>query len=284
MEVVAPLARSPDFHFNNTIFSSYTSAPSSPIPFGDPFNYRYHYTSAPGSPAQAAAIYSQCTEWAYPTPSSGSCNDNGGDLFEFAFSPSNYRHRRSPEITTADKLFAKGRIRPLQERGRSLLAPNSPSNGRKKSRSLSPSRNEGLLAKDTSPSANPVKCGLRKKWPRLKDLLLFRSASEGRATGRGSRDPLQKYSVLPSASLLNNKRAGEEKKTGGGETVRRGSRPPVSAHEKHYTANRAAAEEQKRKTPLPFQRHGLLGFVDFSPAIRGKNKESGGSSLPKRRF
>ncbi|XP_020702538.1 uncharacterized protein LOC110114113 [Dendrobium catenatum] len=276
MEVVAPLARSPDFHFNNTIFSAHTSAPSSPFPFGDQFNYRYHYTSAPGSPAQAAAIYSQCSPC--------SRNDNGGDMFEFAFSPSNYRHRLSPEITTADKLFEKGRIRPLQERGRSLLAPNSLSNGRRKSRSLSPLRNEGLLAKDRSPSANPVKCGLSRKWPRLKDLLLFRSASEGRATGRGSKDPLQKYTVLPSASLLNNKRAGEEKKTGGGETVRRGSRPPVSAHEKHYTANRAAAEERKRKTPLPFQRHGLLSFVDLSPAIRGKNKVSGDSSLPKRRF
>ncbi|KAL0917478.1 hypothetical protein M5K25_012541 [Dendrobium thyrsiflorum] len=284
MEVVAPLARSPDFHFNNAILSPYTSAPSSPVPFGDPFNYRYHYTSAPASPARAAAIFSHSTEWAYPTPSSRSGNDNGGDLFEFAFSPSKYRHRRSPEITTADKLFEKGRIRPLQERGRSLLAPNSPSNGQRKSRSFSPSRNEGLLAKDTSPSANPVKCGLSKKWPRLKDLLLFRSASEGRATGRRSKDPLQKYTVLPSASLLNNKRAGEEKKTGGGETVRRGSRPPVSAHEKHYTANRAAAEEQKRKTPLPFQRHGLLGFVDFRPAIRGKNKVAGGSPSPERRF
>ncbi|KAI0507591.1 hypothetical protein KFK09_013717 [Dendrobium nobile] len=284
MEVVAPLARSPDFHFNNTIFSNHTSAPSSPFPFGDQFNYRNHYTSAPGSPARAAAIYSQCSEWAYPTPSPRSRNDNGGDLFEFAFSPSNFRHRRSPEITTADKLFEKGIIRPLQERGRSLLAPNSLSNGRRKSRSLSPLRNEGLLAKDTSPSANPVKSGLSRKWPRLKDLLLFRSASEGRSTGRGSKDPLQKYTVLPSASLLNNKRAGEEKNKGGGETVRRGSRPPVSAHEKHYTANRAAAEERKRKTPLPFQRHGLLSFVDLSPAIRGKNKVAGDSSLPKRRF
>lgn len=283
MNVVDPIVRSPEFYFNSTTFSPFRTAPSSPIPFGEPFGYQYHYTSAPASPAQAAAIQSQITAWAHPNPDSRCRNDNGGDVFDFAFSPSRYNQpfvHRSPEITASGKLFEKGRVRQLRERRRNSVAANSLRNGRRKSRSLSPLRDVGLLAKSTSPSTTPVKCGLSRKWPRLKDLFLFRSASEGRVTGRGSKDPLQNYTILPSVSPVNKKRGGEDKKVGGGsggggqETVRRGNRPAVSAHEKHYTENRAAAEEQKRKTALPFQRHGLLGLtlIDFSPAIRGKNK------------
>lgn len=43
-------------------------------------------------------------------------------------------------------------------------------------------------------------------------------------------------------------------------------RGPVSAHELHYTVNRAASEEMKKKTFLPYKQ-GLLGCLGFSPGM-----------------
>ncbi|XP_076956281.1 uncharacterized protein LOC143631388 [Bidens hawaiensis] len=74
------------------------------------------------------------------------------------------------------------------------------------------------------------------KW-NLKNLLLFRSTSEGSAAN--------KYSRIRRAD---------------------GCRRKVSAHEMHYTTNRAAAEERRRKTYLPYK-SGLLGcLVTRQPA------------------
>ncbi|XAR59472.1 hypothetical protein NMG60_11015318 [Bertholletia excelsa] len=89
-----------------------------------------------------------------------------------------------------------------------------------------------------------------KKW-NLKDLLLFRSASEGRAS---SKDPLRKYSLL--------KKSADDRMVSG----RRRRGPPASAHELHYTANRAVSEEMKKKTFLPYKQ-GLLGCLGFNPAV-----------------
>ncbi|KAH7575201.1 hypothetical protein JRO89_XS02G0061800 [Xanthoceras sorbifolium] len=47
-------------------------------------------------------------------------------------------------------------------------------------------------------------------------------------------------------------------------SLRRRVPPSVSAHELHYTANRAVAEEMKRKTFLPYKQ-GLLGCLGFNP-------------------
>lgn len=129
------------------------------------------------------------------------------------------------------------------------------------------------------------------KW-RLKDLLLFRSASEGRASGGAAdKDPLRKYTALSpsSAAMLSRKgsaastasissaaAAGEEvrnssfRSTDGG-SVGGSSRRGASAHERHYAANRAAAEELRRKTMLPY-RQGLFGCLGFNPAINGLAK------------
>jgi len=74
-----------------------------------------------------------------------------------------------------------------------------------------------------------------RKW-RLKDLFLFRSASEGRASG--GKDPLLKYSML---------------KSGGGGN---------DAQVQH-------AQEMRRRTttPLPFHRNSLFGYLRSNPAI-----------------
>jgi hypothetical protein len=97
-----------------------------------------------------------------------------------------------------------------------------------------------------------------RKW-RIRDFLLFRSASEGRAN---EKDPLRKYTALSKKSVA----AAEDDvrnssfrstESSGSFSRRRG---PVSAHELHYTLNRAATEEMRKKTFLPYKR-GLLGCL-----------------------
>ncbi|KAI0498536.1 hypothetical protein KFK09_019424 [Dendrobium nobile] len=273
------MPRSPEFHFTT---ASNTTFPSSPPLFGEPFNYQRHFTSAPSSPTRAAAAI-------YPHFSS-----------DFSFSSGD-----TPEISTADKLFEKGKIRPLHhpppiaaasspqsgERGRRKNSPASNFGNRsRETRSLSPLRNHSFFIQNstfTSSSSSATATagvgGGNWKW-RLKDLLLFRSASEGRATGRGSRDPLRKYTLLSSFTSFSSKskKKGEEEedsKCGSfrstescGGSMRRAGGQPASAHEIHYTANRAAAGEKRKKTPLPYQRQGLFSCLQFNPAIRSITK------------
>lgn len=125
--------------------------------------------------------------------------------------------------------------------------------------------NFALAAKDqSSPSSSSSnKSSSSRKWS-LKDLLLFRSASEGRATDK---DPLRRYTVTP----LNKKRQDDVVKNAsfrstdgaGGSRRRRG---PVSAHELHYNRKRAAAEDLKKKTYLPYKQS-ILGRLSFTPAV-----------------
>ncbi|CAN0846679.1 hypothetical protein LINGRAHAP2_LOCUS4559 [Linum grandiflorum] len=107
-----------------------------------------------------------------------------------------------------------------------------------------------------------------KKW-KLRDLLLFRSASEGRATSLRSSEI--KYAVLSRRSESSSAAPTTEdaritssfRSTESFGSSRR-MRAAVSAHEMHYTTNRAAAEEMRRKTFLPYKQ-GLLGCLGFSP-------------------
>lgn len=103
-----------------------------------------------------------------------------------------------------------------------------------------------------------------KKW-KLKDFFLFRSASEGRATDKA--DPLKKY-----ASLF---KKHEEVKSSSFRTIhndsgnsvsKRKGKGPISAHELHYTINRAVSEDLKKKTFLPYKQ-GILGRLSFNPAV-----------------
>lgn len=99
-----------------------------------------------------------------------------------------------------------------------------------------------------------------RKW-RIKDFLLFRSASEGRATDK---DPLRKYAVLSKTTAHEDVRnvsfRSVESSGSGSESRRRGA---VSAHELHYKVNRAASVELKKKTLLPYKQ-GLLGCLGFN--------------------
>lgn len=280
MEVGIPMTRSPAFILNSAPATPYTNSPSSPTHFQGTFSYHYH--------SQTEA---DLTTWEYPNPNDllgeGEDEDedeDGDDLFDFSFSCGRHHAPGSFEIATADKLFEKGRIRTLQEWGRTSSG-NSSRSGRRETRSVSPRRDDGLMAKDKTSGDDPVKGRASRKWPRLKDFLLFRSASEGRATGRRSKDPISKFIRRQShVSFSEKKKSSGDKKAGREETARRGCGSAVSPHEMHYTANRAAAVERMKKTPLPFQRQGLLGFNPFNPAINGKNRGMGCSSFSRTRY
>ncbi|KAK6130916.1 hypothetical protein DH2020_035341 [Rehmannia glutinosa] len=147
------------------------------------------------------------------------------------------------------------------QRGRETGVNPSKSSSRRAARSLSPLRGNQQFrweeveedSSSPSPSHSTVCSALsapakgQRKW-RLKDFFLFRSASEGRAA---EKDPLKKYT------------AAIERPGSGSGSRRRG---PVSAHEMHYTVNRAVSEDMKKKTFLPYKQ-GILGRLAFNPAV-----------------
>ncbi|XAR61392.1 hypothetical protein NMG60_11035084 [Bertholletia excelsa] len=125
-----------------------------------------------------------------------------------------------------------------------------------------------------------------KKWIFLKDLL-HRSKSEGRGNSRqklwssmtssGREKKVASPFLTPSSSRDEKQRTPTEKlkeqkikqvparKHVAGKPAKGVAKRqvPPSAHELHYTANRAQAEEMKKKTYLPYRR-GLLGCLGFS--------------------
>ncbi|XP_068638830.1 uncharacterized protein [Aristolochia californica] len=183
-------------------------------------------------------------------------------MFREAFSPR--QKKDSDPFAAAMEEARKGTE---TERGRERAGPSSQNSNRRAARSLSPYRvsdfgledtlQSGKTAAKPAPSSVAPKTG-SKKWS-IKDFLLFRSASEGRASG--GKDPLRKYSIL-------GKTKADDVKNSGSGSMRRGR---VSAHELHYTANRAVSEEMRRKTFLPY-RQGLLGCLGFSPTVQGLAK------------
>jgi hypothetical protein len=179
------------------------------------------------------------------------------------------------------------------ERGRSgrpAAAPASAasSRSRRATRSLSPFRGGGGgggIEDDEDPSSPPSPrtsmmrgCGSgSKKW-RLKDLFLFRSASEGRATGSGSKDPLFKYTMLsPSTSFSHPQKL---KSGDGSASMRKGRGSTASASDMPYPMNRASAEDMRRRTttPLPFHRNSLFGYLLSNPAIHSISRKLGNHS------
>nr|GMC78394.1 uncharacterized protein LOC109161332 [Ipomoea batatas] len=248
METVMP---SPpvDFNFDSACTTPYISAPSSPPHFGAGF------ASAPGSPTRFLGSGAVPFSWEEKpgVPKSrrdfdainGEYEDDDRD-FVFEFSGP----LEKAYLSAADELFDSGKIKPLKppslrpehgEKPRS--SPKYPDKTVKEAtRSLSPFRASDLVfdRKQTGPentnnnsavSSSFISTMLSGRW-KLKDLLLFRSASED--------------------------------SEGSGSISRR--RGPVSAHELHYTMNRTISEELRRKTFLPYKQ-GLLGCLGFNPAV-----------------
>ncbi|GFS46548.1 stress response NST1-like protein [Actinidia rufa] len=234
------------------------------------------------------------------TPKSPNTNTSFGDDFAFDVS-----EELGKKTIPAEELFDGGKIRPFRppprsprkkkeidtfateventrertknDRGRERVSSLSSSNsGRRGARSLSPHRvskypweeEQQLQQKTEKKSPTSSKPALSsttskgsKKWS-LKDFFLFRSASEGRAADR---DPLKKYIALLKRreEVKSSSVRSIEGSNSGSNSKRRG---PISAHELHYTVNRAVSEDLKKKTFLPYKQ-GILGRLAFNPAV-----------------
>ncbi|KAF5740707.1 hypothetical protein HS088_TW11G00784 [Tripterygium wilfordii] len=162
------------------------------------------------------------------------------------------------------------------ERGRDRVATSPKNSSRRGARSLSPYRvsqfpleeeerqqprqQQQAVTKQSQVNSKSIitpssSKSSSRRW-RLKDFLLFRSASEGRASDR---DPLRKYSGL-SRKQEDVKTSSFRTTDGSGSGSGSRRRGPVSAHELHYTKNKAATEDLKRRTFLPYKT-GILGAL-----------------------
>ncbi|KAJ9186693.1 hypothetical protein P3X46_002238 [Hevea brasiliensis] len=125
------------------------------------------------------------------------------------------------------------------------------------------SNSKASVSSNSSSSSSTTKSSSR-KW-RLRDFLLFRSASEGRAADK---DPFRiKYPSFfrkPEDAKTTNFRSTDSSGSVSAST-RKGQ---VSAHELHYTMNKAASEDLKKKTFLPYKQ-GILGRLAFNPNANG---------------
>ncbi|KAK4429045.1 hypothetical protein Salat_1204500 [Sesamum alatum] len=264
---------------------------SSPVPFGDDFAFDViseDWESAslsadelfdggvikplkpppPRLHLPAAARVSEHVMLEKPATVSASPISQTRKIIQGAFSP---RRKSSKE---REALLGKNATRAAagSQRGRERGGDLPKSSSRRAARSLSPLRDvqypweeekeQAHNAKSSSQSTlcsalstAPAKGGGHKKW-RLKDFFLFRSASEGRAADK---DPLKKYTAAFRHSSF---RSVDSPGSGSG-SRRRG---PVSAHELHYTMNRAVSEDLKKKTFLPYKQ-GILGRLAFNPAV-----------------
>ncbi|XP_054819508.1 uncharacterized protein At1g10890 [Prosopis cineraria] len=186
------------------------------------------------------------------------------------------RKSRSPMEVINDAFSPKKKeMQERRGRDRTPASMSSSNSGRRASRSLSPYRNSDYaweeeryvpqqqrISKEesssnsrallTSASGNSKSS---RKW-RLRDLLLFRSASEGRGSNK---DSLRKYSVayrrpeevkISSFRSVDSPTAAHGSKRGGAK----------SAHELHYAMKKAETQDLKKKTFLPYK-HGILGAL-----------------------
>ncbi|KAJ0087072.1 hypothetical protein Patl1_09021 [Pistacia atlantica] len=165
------------------------------------------------------------------------------------------------------------------ERGRERRVPDlSKSSSRRATRSLSPFRVSAYPWEEeekqqqqqqatkqssfNSKSSSSSSKSSSRKW-RLRDFLLFRSASEGRSTDK---EPKYRALFKKNEDMKNSSfRSTDSSAESVSGSRRRGQ---VSAHELHYTKNKAASEDLKKRTFLPYK-HGILGRLAINPLANG---------------
>ncbi|ESQ50982.1 hypothetical protein EUTSA_v10022784mg [Eutrema salsugineum] len=286
--------------FDSTTSSPYITAPSSPTRFGK--NNAFFF-SAPTSPSPSTSSNTPYDWEDQPrTPKKRSASDLDDD-FEFNFSG----QLDKSSFSAADELFDGGKIRPLRlsptppavcsprsralekkdsDRGRDRSPGSSSRYDHKGSRSMSPLRvsdimvdeeevhkSTKIVSSNTSNQKSSVFLSAilfpgraYKKW-KLNDLLLFRSASDGRPVP--TNESLKRYDIRTKKEVEEAKNSSIRSRESCDSSVSRSRRrhgAMVSAHEMHYTENRAVSEELKRKTFLPYKQ-GWLGCLGFNPAV-----------------
>ncbi|XP_039032342.1 uncharacterized protein LOC120167377 isoform X2 [Hibiscus syriacus] len=222
--------------------------------------------------------------------------------FSARYGSSSSRSGQTGSMSSADELFLNGKIRPMklsthlerpqalaplmdiqheEEEEEDLRLRVKSLSLRRRTRSMSPLRNNnatfGLTIDDQTQSLEYKKADINetsaassrsssagrssKRWIFLKDFL--RSKSEG--TGRSNN---KFWSTISFSQATKEKKPAENQRSNKinnkpvNGVMKRRVVPP-SPHELHYTANRAQAEEMRKKTFLPY-RQGLLGCLGFS--------------------
>ncbi|CAJ1932785.1 unnamed protein product [Sphenostylis stenocarpa] len=294
-----PSSSSMEFNFDSNCSSPYITAPSSPQRFGN------FFFSAPTSPTRRHSSASTPTttqdEFEFDFSShvqrpSLSADELflGGKIRPLKPSSPSFIPNINKNKISSDRTEDKGSLPPppqdkrIRERAFSFSTSSASSDRRQSginsvlygddniddTSESSPGKNIDKASETVSHSSFLSSISFGKgyrKW-RLKDFLLFRSASEGRASDK---DPFRKYAVLSKTTAHEDVRnmSFRSAESSGSVSRRRG---PVSAHELHYTVNRAASVEMKKKTLLPYKQ-GLLGCLGFNPGMHHFSARIGSS-------
>ncbi|KAK4727954.1 hypothetical protein R3W88_032871 [Solanum pinnatisectum] len=245
-----------DFNFDSTCTSPYISAPSSPQHFGTTF-----FFSAPTSPTRISALHGE-TNVTHD-------NDNDDDTNDFAFEFSGHEIMEKSTIA-ADELFDGGKIKlkqvivpiespKMKQKNKDILNSQLNSSMRVSDLLLIKERDETIDdTEKTESSVSSLISLWNRRW-KLKDLLLFRSASESRASS--NTEEMSKYALVKKA------REEDVKKEGSSSSSRRRKMGSNSAHELHYKMKREVLKDMKKKTFLPYKQsvlgwHGCYGLDD----------------------
>lgn len=206
-----------------------------------------YYFSAPASPNfQNAFSFTPLSQPYLNYNYDHGCGEKDDDSKTFAFSIRGDLDLLP--LSSADELFDNGKIKPREANRQKIIK-----------HTLSFDRNIKICSeqftvskeneKDSSLSASSSVGWLRKKW-RLKELL-FCSAPKNHESNRSN------FSRKFKEENLKNMSETKKKKNG---------RPLValSAHERHYKVKRAAAEEMRKRTYLPYKQNLMIGCVDLA--------------------
>ncbi|KAG5569236.1 hypothetical protein H5410_059002 [Solanum commersonii] len=247
-----------DFNFDSTCTSPYISAPSSPQHFGSTF-----FFSAPTSPTRISALYGD-TNVTHD-------NDNDDDTYDFAFEFSGHEIMEKSTIA-ADELFDGGKIKlkpvivpiespKMKQKNKDII--NSQLNSSMRVSDLLLIKEKDEIIDDTEKTDSSVSSLIslwNRRW-KLKDLLLFRSASESRASS--NTEEMSKYALVKKAREEDVKKEGSSSSS----SSRRRKMGSNSAHELHYKMKREVLKDMKKKTFLPYKQsvlgwHGCYGLDD----------------------
>lgn len=221
-------------------------------------------------------------EFRSPISSPRSAFAQGKETIRKALSPRK-KHHADPFVVAANN--TRREVECDRGRDRFQSAASSSSSSRRAARSLSPYRvSDNIWNEEKSNSKQQVNNKLEsmsnqkstfptfsaaskssRKW-RLRDLFLFRSASEGRATDKFQ---YRNYTALhkKAEDVRNSSSRSSNTPSSGSNSRRKGQ---VSAHELHYTTNKATSDDLKKRTYLPYK-HGILGRLAFNPKLSFMN-------------